>query len=744
VGVWDLASDRHVVDAVSQQYGADQNDDIFLRREINPLAAPNAPRNLRLDDSNGPNRRIAAIAVSSQGSVAYAGFRPFVRIWHPAAGTNNELYPANSAVEQVEGFSAVAFTADGKFLVGGTVAGQVIAFNLADRTRTLAPFRHSRGVAAIATSPTSAVTFASAGSDGGLTTSSVTLQDTPVTIKAHTSAVRCLAYSPDGTRIVTGSSDGELRVWGSGKLEPLGSTRAHTAAVNAVTFSPDGQLIATGGEDGALTFLDARSLARLASVALFDEREWFVFTPDGFFDGTASAWQRARFRFPSDPHRVYAPEQFFTAFFEPGLLNPVLQRRSSVPAILRQMKDERAELPIGRLKDSQLPQVTLSNVGRPATDERSEARIAVRVRDTGSGMQDLRVFRNGTLTKRQDGVLTAKTGNDSHVANFQITLEPGINEITAYAFNREGLRSPATVPLKIEGPDRNPDRTAFIIGLGLNRYRAYSQLRYAEADVNAATASLAARLDGFKPVVVPLLSESATGSNLEWVMNRLQEGAGPDLPAGIADAAKQLRRVSPQDAVVLYFAGHSAVERERFYLLMHDYAPGVPLDAQSARGTVSDVQLEQWLKGIDASHILVVLDSCFSGQVLESEERRLGPFNARGLAQLVYDKGMYLLAAAQPNQTAVEISTLKHGLLTHVFIQQGLEERRADNNPGNGTLTMSELLDFASGSMSASGILRPRGAERVGRVPSLQSARAFYPRTAVERPWVVFGPAPSR
>jgi hypothetical protein len=39
----------------------------------------------------------------------------------------------------------------------------------------------------------------------------------------------------------------------------------------------------------------------------------------------------------------------------------------------------------------------------------------------------------------------------------------------------------------------------------------------------------------------------------------------------------------------------------------------------------------------------MVIDACNSGQALEAEEKRRGPMNSKGLAQLAYEKGMYIL-----------------------------------------------------------------------------------------------------
>jgi WD40 repeat protein len=40
------------------------------------------------------------------------------------------------------------------------------------------------------------------------------------TRKGHTSKVNCVAFSPDGGRIVSGGQDGTLRVWDASKKRP--------------------------------------------------------------------------------------------------------------------------------------------------------------------------------------------------------------------------------------------------------------------------------------------------------------------------------------------------------------------------------------------------------------------------------------------------------------------------------------------------------------------------------------------
>lgn len=64
----------------------------------------------------------------------------------------------------------------------------------------------------------------------------------------HSQVVRCVDFSPDGCRIVSGSNDHTVRVWDTqtGNLVLL---LPHTSAVFSAKFSPDGSQIAAGTKD---------------------------------------------------------------------------------------------------------------------------------------------------------------------------------------------------------------------------------------------------------------------------------------------------------------------------------------------------------------------------------------------------------------------------------------------------------------------------------------------------------------
>jgi WD40 repeat protein len=65
-------------------------------------------------------------------------------------------------------------------------------------------------------------------------------------LRGHEQAVQAAAFSLDGTRIVSGSLDGTVRVWDAASGAELLVLRGHEGSVLAAGFSPDGARIVSG------------------------------------------------------------------------------------------------------------------------------------------------------------------------------------------------------------------------------------------------------------------------------------------------------------------------------------------------------------------------------------------------------------------------------------------------------------------------------------------------------------------
>ena len=76
----------------------------------------------------------------------------------------------------------------------------------------------------------------------------------------HTGYIWSVAFSPDGSRIVSGSSDTTLRLWDADSGQQIGEPLSgHTGTVLSVAFSPDGSRIVSGSDDTTLRLWDADS-----------------------------------------------------------------------------------------------------------------------------------------------------------------------------------------------------------------------------------------------------------------------------------------------------------------------------------------------------------------------------------------------------------------------------------------------------------------------------------------------------
>ena len=130
--------------------------------------------------------------------------------------------------------------------------------------------------------------------------------------------------------------------------------------------------------------------------------------------------------------------------------------------------------------------------------------------------------------------------------------------------------------------------------------------------------------------------------------------------------------------------------RERFYVISHEYDG-------SELGRISDQDFERTLLPLQMKHAVLILDTCDSGQVIESRPASpvIGPVNTSGFAQLAYEKDIQILAASQAFQAAREIDVYGHGLLTEALVKEGLAEFKADRKPKDGTVTWFEWLDYA-------------------------------------------------
>jgi hypothetical protein len=333
----------------------------------------------------------------------------------------------------------------------------------------------------------------------------------------------------------------------------------------------------------------------------------------------------------------------------------------------------------------------------------------------GSGARDVRLFRNGSLVKAWRGDVL--NGRSTASLEATIPVVAGENRLTAYAFNRDNVKS-RDARLDLKGAESlRRVGNCYILSIGIDTYdNAQYNLKYAAADARSFAEELSRqqqRLANYQQIeIIPLNDREATKANILSAL-RLLAGKSENLPADAPAALKQIKPAQPEDTVIIFYAGHGTAQGQRFYLIPNDlgYAgQRTKLDAAGLRSilahSISDEELERAVENLDARNLVMVIDACNSGQALEAEEKRRGPMNSKGLAQLAFEKGMYILTAAQAYQAALEAAQLGHGYLTYALVEEGLKTTAADRTPKDSTVFVREWFDFA-----------------IQRVPEMQQAK---------------------
>jgi uncharacterized caspase-like protein len=657
-----------------------------------------------------------------------------IKAWNVSNGA--EIKSMIGAREEVQ---VLAFSRDGRWFATGSADGTFTIWN----AETYAPVRTSKeyenSINSIAFS-SDGRTMASGDGDGIIRLWDIESGRELHTLTGHSSIVGNLAFSPDGRVLASaGYEDLTVKLWDVDEGREIRTLKEHNVDVFDVAFTPNGRFLISTSLDGSARVWHADSGELLLTLAVTDrEGHWLAVTPEGLFDGSAVAWQRILWRFENKTFNYATVETYFNDFFHPSLLQEIFEGQRPQPPAgrdLAQRDRRRPSVAIQQVKASNNSAVGSVSGNVVSTDTRN---ITIKVevienieppadssQPKNGGAQDVRMFRNGSLVRHWSGdVFDNRSGcvqvesQDAAtipgstnakprkaVCTATVPIVAGDNEFIAYAFNHHNLKSDDSKPVKVIG-ERNLERkgTLYVLAIGINNYKDKSNnLNFAVSDVDQISQEVKAeqeRLDNYSHTkIISLTDQLATKTNIELALRRFAEGeqvsASNDASPALKQEIEKIKDIQPEDAIVLYYAGHGTAVGERFYLLPHDFSAGS--EEQLRASSISDVELNEVLERVNAGKVLMVIDACRSGQVLGGAKEGRGPMNSKGLAQLAYDKGMYILTAAQSFGAAKEVARtqtgkdIKHGLLTFALLE-GLSKANKDNN---GRINEREWMNYA-------------------------------------------------
>jgi len=516
----------------------------------------------------------------------------------------------------------------------------------------------------------------------------------------HVLGVSALAFLPNGRSLIAAYDDGFFTVWdiASGREE-----LSFPGAARDIAFLVDAKRFVSANGD-RLKLWDLERRESIADLFVFEDGGWMVVDKEGRFDANDLEKARKVFWFlPDGPLTPLPIEIFMRDYYEPRLLTRILNGEKFKPVrALSELNRVQPVVNIVRVaQDAKDPGAALVEVeisGASQDYARNGKMVAV-----STAVHNLRLFRNGQLVGYADGKL-ADAGASPLRRTFSVRVPSEGNSLsfTAYAFNDDGVKSATAERTISTDPARTERPRAYIVAIGVNRHdNSAWNLEYAANDARRFAETLFPRLESqgrYQDIIpISMISEAngsnlATKANIKAVFDRLA-GRKADVSA-IANGEK-LRRVTPNDLVLISFSGHGVSHDGQFYLIPSDTGQGqgrrvVP---ELLNRAVSSDELANWLRDVDAGDMAMIIDACQSAASVGSGFKP-GPMGARGLGQLAYEKGMRILAASQAEQDAQESKLTKQGLLSYALVNDGLEKNRADYQPMDRRITLSEWLSY--------------------------------------------------
>jgi WD40 repeat protein/serine/threonine protein kinase len=246
---------------------------------------------------------VGSVAFSSGGTqIASGSYDKTIKVWSPISGERIHTLKGHHGPVK-----SVAFSPDGTQIVSGSSDKTIKVWNAISGEQTLTLKGHAGDVSSVAFSP-DGTQIVSGSYDNTIKVWNATSGKETLTLTGHagdvssyenTGGVNSVAFSPDGSQIVSGSYDNTIKVWNAIDGEETRTLKGHTDYVFSAAFSPDGMKIVSGSGDNTIKVWNAVNGEETLTLKGHTDYVFSVaFSPDGTQivsggDNTIRLWNAA-------------------------------------------------------------------------------------------------------------------------------------------------------------------------------------------------------------------------------------------------------------------------------------------------------------------------------------------------------------------------------------------------------------------------------------------------------------------
>lgn len=211
----------------------------------------------------GYDAMITRVAFSPDGqSLATSSYDGTVQVWTVATGKRLHVLQGPTKQKQSNWVLDVAWSKDGKRLAAAGPSEAIVVWD-PQSGKAVHELRQPNVASSVPFTP-----------DGKLLASISGTKDSPREIRLWdiesgrevrtlawgSGPAQCVAFSPDGTRLVAVNNDGEVRSWDTRSWEVRNTFPAHGQMIWKLAFAPGGKVFATASADGTVRIWDGVKL----------------------------------------------------------------------------------------------------------------------------------------------------------------------------------------------------------------------------------------------------------------------------------------------------------------------------------------------------------------------------------------------------------------------------------------------------------------------------------------------------
>lgn len=513
------------------------------------------------------------------------------------------------------------------------------------------------------------------------------------TFTGHTDRVNSVAFSPDGSQIISAGRDNSIKLWDVATGRGIMTFKGHKGDISSIAFSIDAKSFISGGSDGTVRLWDIKTGEEITQFISLKDGEWIVITPEGYYNSSLNGHRYLNIRVSN---KVYGIDQFYDVFYRPDIVAAKL-RGDDISSLITLTIDD-------AIKN---PPPTVEFAAVPSETDQSKVKVCYQVKSTGGGIGEVRLFHNGKLIE-SDGYYkeASKTSEKMQLASLtsnkiyedmrsvkikgvgevspikskvkgeqfedckKVDAIPGENEISLSAFNSSNTVQSYMQTAKFNSTIKPEEPHLYILSIGIDQYRDKSvNLKYAlkdSEDIKEKLLSQSATL--YKPQNIHhelLIDKDATKTN---ILNKINEIS---------------QKIKPSDNFILFVAGHGILLQNQYYMLTSEYDGNI-----NENTMISSNEIVEMSKKIKSLSQLFIFDTCHAGGV---DYIVSGLYDAR-MSVLAKKMGLHIYASASDKQSALD-GYQGNGLFTYTLLDGLNNKKEADKNKDN-KISLVELGEY--------------------------------------------------